>query len=345
MHAPHFSSVSRIICVAIPLAMTGCIDRSDRDLVVYCALDREFSEPVLIDFQQETDIRILAKYDIESTKTVGLVTEIIQERNRPRCDLFWNNEILHTIRLERLGLLEAYRSPQAEFFPENYRSADGYWYALAARARILIVNTDLIRNRADRPSSVDDLTLPKWKHKAAIAKPLFGTTATHAATLFATLGPDKAQAFFESVQDNVDVLSGNKQVAQAVARGQYAFGLTDTDDAIIEIDHGNPVAIIFPDQGPQQPGTLFIPNTICLIKGTQNYDNATQLLDDLLTRKVEEQLATGRSAQFPLHVEAVARSRVETPEDIKWMNVDFEASATSWDEWSPWLKELFYTDE
>ena len=29
---------------------------------------------------------------------------IIAEANRPRCDLFWNNEILNTIRLKEKGL-------------------------------------------------------------------------------------------------------------------------------------------------------------------------------------------------------------------------------------------------
>ena len=49
---------------------------------------------------------MLAKYDDESTKTVGLTNVIIQEAGRPRCDVFWNNEILNTLRLEEKGLLE-----------------------------------------------------------------------------------------------------------------------------------------------------------------------------------------------------------------------------------------------
>jgi iron(III) transport system substrate-binding protein len=104
----------------IPLwlsVLAGCWSAPDRQVVVYTALDREFSEPILQDFEQRTGIRVLAKYDVESTKTVGLVNAIIQERNRPRCDLFWNNEILHTLRLERLGMLDRYESPRAADFP------------------------------------------------------------------------------------------------------------------------------------------------------------------------------------------------------------------------------------
>ena len=84
---------------------SGCWSRSAEEVVVYAALDREFSEPLLDEFQRRTGVRVLPKYDVESTKTVGLVNALIQEQARPRCDLFWNNEILHTVRLEKTGLL------------------------------------------------------------------------------------------------------------------------------------------------------------------------------------------------------------------------------------------------
>ena len=35
---------------------------------------------------------------------------------------------------------------------------------------------------------------PAWSHVVAMAKPLFGTTATHAACLFVAWGDDKAKA-------------------------------------------------------------------------------------------------------------------------------------------------------
>src|SRR5687768_16697651 len=79
----------------------GCWSRAEQEVVVYAALDREFSEPILNEFQAATGVQVLDKYDVESTKTVGLVSAIIQEQKRPRCDVFWNNEILHTLRLKR----------------------------------------------------------------------------------------------------------------------------------------------------------------------------------------------------------------------------------------------------
>src|SRR5205814_1734841 len=121
------------------------------------ALDREFAEPVLNEFTRSTGIRVLTKYDDESTKTVGLTSALVQEAGRPRCDVFWNNEILNTLRLEQQGLLTAYYSPVAEVYPAMYRSPRGTWHGFASRARVLIVNTKLVEE-SQRPKSIYDLT-------------------------------------------------------------------------------------------------------------------------------------------------------------------------------------------
>jgi len=314
----------------------------DSEVVVYTALDREFSEPLLNDFGKKSGITVLPKFDVESTKTVGLVTALMQEKNRPRCDVFWNNEILHTLRLEQMGLLDVYELPSAHKFPEDYRSPDGQWYGFAARARILIVNTNLL-DEEERPSSVLDLADAKWKGRVGIAKPLFGTTATHAAVLFAYWGEERAREFFSTVAENASVQSGNKQVALSVARAELAFGITDTDDAIIEIEKGMPVEIVYPDQGEGEMGTLFIPNTLCIVKGAPNPDNARRLLDYLLTPEVEIRLARSASAQFPLHADVKEQPRVHK-EGIRQMDIDFQAAAQAWDAAREFLRDQFAAD-
>lgn len=336
--------MNRGLCNCILLYSTvacfaGCISSSDNEIVVYCALDKEFSDPILKQFESETGIKVLAKFDQESNKTVGLANEIIQLRDSQRCDLFWNNEILHSLRLKRAGLLDTYFSPQAKHYPQSFVSVDADWYGFAARARVLLINTDILSDPDERPDSICDLANPKWQGRCCLAKPFFGTTASHAAVLYSELGDEKADAFFRSVADNAVVQSGNKQVATAVSRGQCAFGLTDTDDAIIEVEQGNPVAIVFPDQSDYQFGTLFIPNTLCIAKGP-NRENARKLLDFLLQKSVEEKLAHGPSAQIPLHEESTLKSRVE-PDNLKVMNVDFEAAASTWERAKVKLKEIF----
>src|SRR4051794_25189876 len=108
-------AVCSALFVLAATALSGChrSEAEQPEVVVYTALDREFSAPIFAEFTKMTGIAVRAKYDTESTKTVGLTEAIISERARPRCDLFWNNEILNTVRLERAGLLRPYHSPAA----------------------------------------------------------------------------------------------------------------------------------------------------------------------------------------------------------------------------------------
>lgn len=332
-----------VVGLALGLWAGGELSRANGadTVVVYTALDREFSEPVLKDYAKRTGVQVLPKFDVESTKTVGLTNLIAAESARPRCDLFWNNEILNTLRLKQKGLLVPFRPSRADDLPETFRAKDGTWYGFAARARVLIVNTKLVAE-ADRPKGIKDLLDPRWKGKVGFAKPLFGTTATHAACLFTAWGDEKAKVFFRDLKANgVQVFSGNKGVAQAVGAGQIAFGLTDTDDAMGEVDAGNPVAIVYPDREPGSLGTLFIPNTLAVLKGAPHPKAAEALADALLSPEVEGALATGPSAQIPLLKSTNVRARVETPKTVHAMEVDFEAAARIWDKVAAFLAQEF----
>jgi iron(III) transport system substrate-binding protein len=331
----------RFAPIAILLSLSGCWSWSSPEVVVYTALDGEFSEPIFADFSRETGIAVRPKFDAESTKTVGLAEAIAAEKYRPRCDVFWNNEILHTLRLQKQGLLAAYHPPIAEKYPDTFRSPKGLWHGFAARARVILVNTKLVPE-SERPKSIFDLADPKWKGRTGIAKPLFGTTATHAACLFAALGEEKAKEYFRKLKANdVQILSGNKRVAVAVAAGQLAFGLTDTDDAIIEVEKGMPGAIVYPDREEGELGTLFIPNTVAVIRGCPNEKDARRLVDYLLSPAVERKLAEGPSAQVPLNPDVEAKVRVETPRTVKAMPVDFAAAADCWDAAAKFLRDEF----
>jgi iron(III) transport system substrate-binding protein len=231
-------------------------------------------------------------------------------------------------------------------YPASARAVDNSWHAFASRARILIVNTRLVAEK-DRPGSILDMIDPRWKGRVALAKPQFGTTATQAACLFEVLGPDKAREFYRALRANdVQIVPGNKQVAERVAQGEAAFGITDTDDAIGEVEAGRPVTIVFPDsQRPKgdRMGTLFIPNTVALIRGCPNPQGGRRLIEYLLSPEVEGQLAETASHQIPLNPQVTARlpAEIKRPESIKVMDVDFEKAADLWDEAQAFLRNEF----
>jgi iron(III) transport system substrate-binding protein len=347
MHAAHPGAMAgrQFVILALLAATAGCTDPRQR-VVLYCAQDREFAEHVLDDFAGRSGLKVTPRFDTEANKSVGLYEELVRDAARPRCDVHWNNEILSTIRLERQGLLEPYPSPSADPYPAWARAKDHSWHAFAARARVILVNTRQVPE-GDRPRNLADLLEPRWKRRLAMAKPQFGTTATHAACLFEVLGRDEAQRFYRGLRANdVQLVPGNKQVAEGVGLGQFALGLTDTDDAMAEVRAGRPVALVFPDRdrpADDRMGTLFIPNTVAVIRGCPNPEGARKLVDYLLSAEVEARLAQTDSHQLPLNplVKAQLPSVLETPQTVKAMQVDFAKAAELWDEVQTFLREEF----
>jgi iron(III) transport system substrate-binding protein len=333
----------------LALALLGCgtpRDGSGSRVVLYCALDREFADDVLADFTRKAGLDVAPRYDTEANKSVSLCEDLVREAARPRCDVHWNNEILGTIRLQKQGILEPYASPSAAAYPAAFKAKDHTWHAFAARARVLLVNTKLVP--ADRrPAGLAELTGPRWRGRVAMAKPQFGTSATQAACLFQAWGAAKARAWYRGLRANgVHVEPGNKQVAEGVGRGQYAVGLTDTDDAVAEVEAGNPVAIVYPDRDAPAGsgrGTLFIPNTVAVVRGCPNPEGARQLVDYLLSAEVEGKLARSASRQIPLNPEVRAQlpREIETPRTVRALPVDFERAADRWDEVQEFLAREF----
>ena len=326
------------------LLAAGCTKSADR-VVLYSAQDREFAEPLVAEFERDHTLSVAPKWDTEANKSVSLAAELLAEKSRPRADVHWNNEPLNTIRLARAGVYEPL--PFDAGFPDWTRPADRTWQAFAARARVLIVNTTLVPD-ADRPKSLLELTEPKWKNRVAMAKPQFGTTATQAACLFEALGPDAAKDFYRRLRANgVQLVPGNKQAATEVSAGRYAVGLTDTDDALIELNAGKPVAVISPDREPNprfpKLGVLLIPNTVAVVKGGPNPAGARRLAEYLLRPETERRLATAGGFQIPLHAAATVELHpaLPRPDRVKRMEVDFEKAADRWDEVQAFLRDEF----
>jgi iron(III) transport system substrate-binding protein len=237
-------------------------------------------------------------YDAEAAKTVGLERRLVSERRAPRADVFWNSEYLRTLRLTVEGVFDANPDAFDDSIPTAFRSPTGHWVGFGVRARVFIVNTDLVPE-AEFPAALTDLIDPRWKGKVAIAKPYFGTTSTHFAALYTRWGDERFTRFLEALKANeVAILPGNADVRDAVASGRFAFGLTDTDDALGAIRQGKPVELIFPDQNHE--GAFGVFHTVGLVRGGPNPENAAKLAAYLSSAPTEEALIASGAVQLPV---------------------------------------------
>jgi iron(III) transport system substrate-binding protein len=270
----------------------ACSPASPQEVVVYASVDRHYAEPVLQRFELMSGITVKAAYDIEAAKTTGMVNRLIAERDQPLADVFWNGEFVQTLLLQQRRVLAPYQSPNASEIPAGFKDPDAYWTAFGGRARVILVNTERLTPPAYPRSLFDFVDESRDGSRLGIALPLFGTTATHAAALYALLGPERARRYFETLKRRgVRVLDGNARVRDEVVAGHIGAGLTDTDDACAALAKGSKVAIVVPDQEPGGIGTLVIPNTVALIAGAPHAETGRRLIDYLLSEEVARDLA------------------------------------------------------
>ncbi|MCJ7625881.1 MAG: extracellular solute-binding protein [Anaerolineaceae bacterium] len=295
-----------VTLIVLLLLSAACLSacqtgKQTSQVVIYTSVDQIYSEPILKAFEEQSGVQVLAVYDVEAAKTTGLVNRLIAEMNNPQADVFWNGEFAQTLLLQEQGILAAYLSPEAVDIPAQYRDPGGYWTGIAARARVLIVNTDLLSPEY-YPTSIHSLLETTWpSEQIGIANPLFGTSASHAAALYAAWGGEAAVSYFSQLKDQgVRILDGNSVVRDLVARGQLAFGLSDTDDACAAIKRGDPLAIVFPDQEDDALGTLIIPGTVAMVAGGPNPEQARALIDFLVSIETERMLVESGWSHIPM---------------------------------------------
>ena len=274
--------------------------RVGRGLVVYCAHDLVFAAPLLERFTEQTGIPVTIVGDTEASKSLGLVRRIAAEADAPQCDVFWNNELLGTMRLAEDGLLRPYEGEGWARMPPAFRDSDARWTGFAGRMRVTVSRTDA----ADGPF--------------AIADPMFGTSLTQAAALWDIDDGNTFRRWYEQVaeSDRVLIVAGNGPAMRLVRDGRAVRCWTDTDDlsaiggdalAAGELTYspsvdlvavGNDIADVETDDGLSSQ--ILIPNTVAIVEGTAQPAEAQQLVDWLLSAETEASLASGPSRQIPL---------------------------------------------
>jgi iron(III) transport system substrate-binding protein len=265
-------------------------------LVVYCAHDQVFSAPILERFTRETGIELEVRHDTEATKSLGLVNRLIREQSAPRCDVFWNNQVLTTTDLLADDLLARYRGSGWRRIPAAYKDPAGRWCGFAARLRVWIVNTRAMPatiESVQAASNATDLS------RMAVARPLFGTTLTHYCLLWHADSGSTLKAWHERTRrQGLIEVPGNAMVKNLVARGTCDLGWTDTDDYFVGLDDQHPVAML----PVRLPGgkTICMPNSVSIIRSTSRLAAARQLVDFLLSAETELALARCASRQVPL---------------------------------------------
>jgi iron(III) transport system substrate-binding protein len=320
-----------------------CVFGFAQEVVVYTSVDQVFSERVFQSYEEKSGVKVTGVFDTEETKSTGIVNRLIAEKERPRADVFFSGDPMRAMVLKQNGVFAPYRSPLAEGLPAQFQDEENTFTGFSARARVILVNTDLVPNPKEVKGLAEFLD-SRWSGKTGVANPLFGTTTYHVAALYAVWGEEKAKRYFESLKENgCRIVSSNGEIRRLVSKGEIAFGLTDTDDARVAQLEGAPVRTAYPDQETKGEwgglGTLLIPSTASLIKGAPHPDEGRKFVDYLLSPEVEGMLAEMECAQMPLRQGVPVPEGMVAASDLRLMGVNLRKTADTIEVILPWIRE------
>lgn len=300
--SPVVRGLSVILIATFCLTLFSCRDKSSeaqKQVVLYCSVDQAIAEPIIADFEKLCGIKVLARFDTEATKTLGLVQKLRAEASSPLADVFWSSEVFYTIRLAREGLLACYNGEDTANWPALFLDPNCRWHGFGLRGRVIAYHTERV-SEAEAPRFLEDVLDSKWKGRLVMAEPAFGTTGGDVASWFAHYGAVRAKEILEGLKANeIRLVAGNSTAVRMVATGQADICFTDTDDVYAAQRNGWPIKMNFLDQGGA--GALAIPNTAAMIKGAPHPAEAGVLMEFLLSRRVEELLAQSDSHNYPVH--------------------------------------------
>jgi len=326
------------IALAVVPEIIRWLSTHEEVVVLYCAQDQTYAEPILREFEEWNGIKVKAVYDSEAVKTVGLANRLLAERSHPQCDMFWGNEEMRTRQLAAQGV---------------FGETNG-WAAFGYRSRRIVINTNFVSlaisenpspglrppspRRTGRgqgegsaaldaaPESLLELTNEIWRGKVALAFPQFGTTATHFHALKQRWGEEQWLAWCRALAANKPfIVDGNSVVVKFVARGEVWIGLTDSDDVFAGQREGAPVAML-----PITDEQLLIPNTVGVIRTAPHPANAQKLFEYLQRREVVEKL-----------VQANALESATYGTDATDLNPDWDALLRDLEKTTKQLNEIF----
>ncbi|MBI2988144.1 MAG: extracellular solute-binding protein [Deltaproteobacteria bacterium] len=119
--------------------------------------------------------------------------------------------------LKKKGLTVAYRSPEAEVVPAQFKDPEGYWVALYQNTSVIGYNTRLL-NEKIVPREYSQLLEPQWKGKLGMDD----SDEEWFANQCKIMGDDKCVNFLERlVGQNPKIIRGQNLLIQLMSAGEF----------------------------------------------------------------------------------------------------------------------------
>jgi len=262
-----------IILVTFSLFAEGAQEVAEsKTLTIWSATSAELTEDLVNAFKAEyPDLNV----DIITAGSGELITRLQAQQPNPSGDIVLG--IAQEAFEGNYDLFTGYKVKKDEI-PEllkDMRDAPKY-YGMSMPIQALIVNTDLL-DPADYPASWADMANKKYSGQVVMANPsMSGSAYSQIYQMEQLLGFD----FIKKLVPNVIFVTSSKIVPEAVARGEYAIGVTGDYNIARKIEEGASVTVVYPSEGT---GARF--DATGIVNGAANLENARKFMDWIVTEE------------------------------------------------------------
>ena len=304
--AQEASSAAKQAAEAVKVAPNGMMEDPGR-LVIYSGRSESLVAPIIEQFAEATGIDVQVKYG----STFAMAATLLEEGPNSPADVFFAQDPGGLGAVS--SMLSTLPADVVLKVPEWARASDGSWVGISGRARVLVYSTELV-SEDELPTSVMDLTDPKWKGKLGWP-PGNASFRTMITAMRIMWGEDETRQWLLDMQKNEPgVFPKNTPIVAAAGTGEVAIGLVNhyyLHRFIQEAGDEFAARNLFLKNGG--PDSLVMVAGAGIIDTGANRDNAEAFMRFMLS-KVAQQYFAGQTFEYPL-VEGVKTHRLLPPID------------------------------
>lgn len=262
---------------------------ANQSLTLYTTREPGLVQPLLAAFTAQTKIEVNTVFVKD-----GLLERVKAEGARSPADVLMTVDIGNLVDLVEGGVTQPVKSNALDdAVPANLRGADGSWYALSLRARVLYVDKDQkISN-----FRYEDLADPKWKGRVCIRAGQHPYNTALVSALIAHDGEQKTRQWLQGVKANLarKATGGDRDVARDIVGGICDVGLANSyyvgqmKNAKPDTDArkwGDGIQVVRPVFA-KTGGTHVNVSGAAVAKSAPNRDNAVKLLEFLVSEPAQ----------------------------------------------------------
>jgi len=216
---PRFRLIFAATVVVLLAALTACSGQS-ADLTIYSGRNEQLVGGLLEQLEQQIGGTVEVRYGSSSE----LAAQLLEEGDASPADVFFSQDAGARGALADAGRLATLPTTTLDVVPQQYRAGDGSWVGTSARARVIAYDPRQV-SEIDVPSTLDDLTDPRWKGQIGYppTNPSWHAFVTGVRLL---RGEDGARAWLTAFKANEPArFDNNILTLDAVDSGQIALGL------------------------------------------------------------------------------------------------------------------------